>query len=146
MLKQTAEISLKKKALLASCFVAVALQPVISLAQTSLPPDIPTPLARPFAPTTTHQSPMNLVTPKPRPNTPDPVVTSAVSRMENPAAIGGTLKSGLDALSSRDAASAIAFRNGLPRGSLDRQILTWAIATSGLDGVSSTEIAAATEE
>ncbi len=143
MSKKVAAISLKRKALLASCFVAVALQPVISLAQSSLPTDVPTPLARPFAPTTTHQSPMNLVTPKPRPSTPDPVVTSAVSRMENPAAIGGTLKGGLDALSSRDVASAIAFRNGMPRGSLDRQILTWAIATSGLDGVPSTEIAAA---
>ncbi|KAB2664736.1 lytic transglycosylase domain-containing protein [Brucella tritici] len=116
---------------------------MISLAQSSLPTDVPTPLARPFAPTTTHQSPMNLVTPKPRPATPDPVVTSAVSRTENPAAIGGTLKSGLDALSSRDVASAIAFRNGMPHGSLDRQILTWAIATSGLDGVPSTEIATA---
>ncbi|KXO74385.1 lytic transglycosylase domain-containing protein [Brucella anthropi] len=116
---------------------------MISLAQSSLPTDVPTPLARPFAPTTTHQSPMNLVTPKPRPATPDPVVTSAVSRTENPVAIGGTLKSGLDALSSRDVASAIAFRNGMPHGSLDRQILTWAIATSGLDGVPSTEIATA---
>ncbi|WP_176037565.1 lytic transglycosylase domain-containing protein [Brucella tritici] len=116
---------------------------MMSLAQSSLPTDVPTPLARPFAPTTTHQSPMNLVTPKPRPATPDPVVTSAVSRTENPAAIGGTLKSGLDALSSRDVASAIAFRNGMPHGSLDRQILTWAIATSGLDGVPSTEIATA---
>ncbi|MCH4539669.1 lytic transglycosylase domain-containing protein [Ochrobactrum sp. A-1] len=143
MSKKVAAISLKRKALLASGFVAVALQPVISLAQSSLPTDVPTPLARPFAPTTTQQSPMNLVTPKPRPSTPDPVVTSAVSRMENPAAIGGTLKSGLDALSSRDVASAIAFRNGMPRDSLDRQILTWAIATSGLDGVPSTEIAAA---
>ncbi len=143
MSKQVAAISLKRKALLASCFVAVALQPVISLAQSSLPSGVPTPLARPFAPTTTHQSPMNLVTPKPRPATPDPVVTSAVSRMENPAAIGGTLKSGLDALSSRDTASAIAFRNGMPRGSLDRQILTWSIATSGLDGVPSAEIATA---
>ena len=143
MSKQVAAISLKRKALLASCFVAVTLQPMISLAQSSLPTDVPTPLARPFAPTTTHQSPMNLVTPKPRPATPDPVVTSAVSRTENPVAIGGTLKSGLDALSSRDVASAIAFRNGMPHGSLDRQILTWAIATSGLDGVPSTEIATA---
>lgn len=146
MSKHAATISLKKKALLASCFVAVALQPVISFAQSSLPTDIPTPLARPFAPTATHQSPMNLVTPKPRPNTPDPVMTSAVSRMENPAAIGGTLKSGLDALSSRDVASAIAFRNGMPHGSLDRQILTWAIATSGLDSVPSAEIATAVAE
>ncbi len=143
MSKQVAAISLKRKALLASCFVAVALQPMISLAQSSLPTDVPTPIARPFAPTTTHQSPMNLVIPKPRPATPDPVVTSAVSRTENPVAIGGTLKSGLDALSSRDVASAIAFRNGMPHGSLDRQILTWAIATSGLDGVPSTEIATA---
>ena len=143
MSKQVAAISLKRKALLASCFVAVTLQPMISLAQSSLPTDVPTPLARPFAPTTTHQSPMNLVTPKPRPATPDPVVTSAVSRTENPVAIGGTLNSGLDALSSRDVASAIAFRNGMPHGSLDRQILTWAIATSGLDGVPSTEIATA---
>jgi len=143
MSKQVVAISLKRKALLASCFVAVALQPMISLAQSSLPTDVPTPLARPFAPTTIHQSPINLVTPKPRSATPDPVVTSAVSRTENPAAIGGTLKSGLDALSSRDVASAIAFRNGMPHGSLDRQILTWAIATSGLDGVPSTEIATA---
>lgn len=146
MSKQVAAISKKRRALLASCFVAVALQPVVSLAQSSLPSDIPTPLARPFAPTTTHQSPINLVTPTPRPASPDPVVTSAVSRLENPAAIGGTLKSGLDALSSRNAASAIAFRNGMPRGSLDRQILTWAIATSGLDGVPSAEIAAAATE
>jgi soluble lytic murein transglycosylase len=57
MSKQAVAISLKKKALLASCFVAAALQPVISLAQTCCPSDIPTPLARPFAPTTTHQSP-----------------------------------------------------------------------------------------
>ena len=146
MSKQAAAISLKRKALLTSCIVAVALQPMISLAQSSLPTDVPTPLARPFAPSTTHQSPMNLVTPKPRPAAPDPIMTSAVSRMENPAAIGGTLKSGLDALSARDAASAIAFRNAMPHGSLDRQILTWAIATSGLAGVSSTEIAKAASD
>ncbi|MFQ0814854.1 lytic transglycosylase [Brucella anthropi] len=103
--------------LLASCLVAVTLQPMLSLAQ-----------------------------PNPHPARPDPVKTSAISRTENPAAIGGTLKSGLDALSSRDARSAIALRNAMPRGSLDRQILTWAIATSDLNGVSSREIATAETE
>ncbi|EXU83023.1 hypothetical protein AX23_08980 [Brucella melitensis 548] len=74
------------------------------------------------------------------------MATSAVSRTDNPAVIGGTLKNGLDALSAKNVASAIASRNNLPRGSLDRQILTWAIATSGMDGVPSTEIAAAASE
>ena len=143
MLKQVAAISIKRKALLASCFIVAALQPMISLAQDSRPSNIPTPLARPFAPTTSHQSPINLVTPTPRPASPDPVVTSAFSRMGNPAVISSTLKSGLDALSSRDVASAIAFRNEMARGSLDRQVLSWAIATSGLDDVPSSEIAAA---
>lgn len=132
--------------LLAGCFIASAVQPMVSLAQSSLPPEIPTPLARPFAPTATHQSPISLVTPRPRPIAPDPMATSAVSRTDNPAVIGGTLKNGLDALSAKNVASAIASRNNLPRGSLDRQILTWAIATSGMDGVPSTEIAAAASE
>ncbi|TCR04365.1 lytic transglycosylase domain-containing protein [Neorhizobium sp. BT27B] len=56
------------------------------------------------------------------------------------------LKTGLDALSARDAGTAIATRNTLPAGSLDRQILTWAIATSGLNGVPSSEIASAQRE
>lgn len=146
MSKQAAATLPKRITLLASCFVAAALPPVVSLAQSSLQPEVPTPLARPFAPTTTHQSPINLVTPTPRPASPDPIATSAVSRMENPTAIGGALKNGLDSLSSRDAASAIAYRNGMPHGSLDRQILTWAIATSGLDGVPSSEIAAAAKD
>ncbi len=131
--------------LLAGCFIA-AVQPMISLAQSSRPEEVPTPLVRPFAPTTTHQSPMHLVIPKPRPAAPDPLVTSAISRMDNPTAIGGALKNGLDALTAKNIAGAIAFRNGLPRGSLDRQILTWAIATSGIDGVPSTEITAAAAE
>ncbi|MBC8717794.1 lytic transglycosylase domain-containing protein [Ochrobactrum sp. Marseille-Q0166] len=117
-----------------------------SYAQSTLPNDVPTPLARPFAPAAKHESPINLVTPKARPAAPDPLITSSFSRVENPAAISGTLKSGLDALYSRDVVGAIAYRNGMTKGSLDRQILTWAIATSGLDGVSSAEIAAATLE
>lgn len=115
-------------------------------AQSSLPTEIPTPLARPFAPAATHESPLNLVTPKARPATPDPVITSSFSRVENPAAISGTLKTGLDALYSRDVVGAIAYRNGMTKGSLDRQILTWSIATSGINGVPSSEIAAAAAE
>ena len=138
---------MKGKALLASCLIAAATQqPEHSFAQTPLPADKPTPLARPFAPAAAHQSPMNLVIPTPRPAAPDPVITSSFSRIENPAAIGGALKDGLDALYSRDSISAIAFRNAMPRGSLDRQILTWAIAMSGIDGVPSSEIAAAAGE
>ncbi|MFD1197596.1 lytic transglycosylase domain-containing protein [Brucella gallinifaecis] len=115
-------------------------------AQSSLPADIPTPLARPFAPAMAHESPINLVTPKARPAAPDPVITSSFSRVENPAAISGTLKSGLDTLYSRDVAGAIAYRNGMAKGSLDRQILTWSIATSGMNGVASAEITAAISE
>ena len=56
------------------------------------------------------------------------------------------LKAGLDALSNRDAAAALAARRKLPAGSLDRHILTWAIAVSGQRGVPSVEIAAAQRE
>lgn len=115
-------------------------------AQSSLPTEVPTPLARPFAPTKASETPINLVTPKARPATPDPLITSSFSRIENPAAISGTLKSGLDALYSRDVVGAIAYRNGMTKGSLDRQILTWSIATSGISGVPSAEIAAAASE
>lgn len=148
MSKEVVAINIRRKALLAGCLIAVAVQPSASFAQSSLPTQVPTPLVRPFAPAAAPSpaSPMNLVTPTPRPTPPDPVITSSFSRVENPAAIGGTLKSGLDALYSKDVASAVAFRNGMPRGSLDRQILTWAIATSGVEGVTSSEIAAATAE
>ncbi|WP_445304350.1 transglycosylase SLT domain-containing protein [Neorhizobium sp. SOG26] len=56
------------------------------------------------------------------------------------------LKAALDAISSGDVRSAIATRNGLAEGSLDRQILTWAIASSGAFGVTSDEIEKAQRE
>lgn len=147
MTKRAAAITNARKALLAGGLLSAVLQPAVSFGQQpALPSDVPAPLARPFAPNVVPQSPINLVTPTPRPSTTDPVVTSAVGPMENPAAVGGTLKSGLDALYRRDIAGAIAYRNGLPRGSLDRQILSWAIATSGIDGVPSREISASSTE
>lgn len=56
------------------------------------------------------------------------------------------LKAGLDALSDRDAKRALSVRDSLPSGSLDRHILTWAIATAGLSGIPSAEIIAAESE
>ncbi|WP_455272196.1 lytic transglycosylase domain-containing protein [Rhizobium herbae] len=56
------------------------------------------------------------------------------------------LKSGLDALSSKDAAKAILARNTMAEGTLDRHILSWAIAFSGQKDVPSYEIAAAQQE
>lgn len=150
MKRDAALIMTRHKALLGISLFALALQPASSLAQSSLPADTPVPLARPFAPdaaaNSPQNSPMNLVTPRPRPATPDPVITSSFSRVENPAALGGVLKSGLDALYAGDVANALAYRNGLPRGAVDRQILTWAIVTSGQSGVTSAEIARASAE
>jgi soluble lytic murein transglycosylase len=68
--------------------------------------------------------------------------TGAIPRGERLAAVNPQLKAGLDALSDRDGAEAIAIRNRMP-DSLDRQMLTWSIAMSGLRDVPAVEIAAA---
>lgn len=56
------------------------------------------------------------------------------------------LKDGLDALSAGNAEMARAARNALPDKSLDRRILTWAIALSGREDLSSSELAAAADD
>ncbi|NRP71174.1 Soluble lytic murein transglycosylase [Ensifer psoraleae] len=71
-------------------------------------------------------------------------VTAAISAAVAP--IGADLKTGLDALSNREPAKAIAVRDGMPSGTLERHILTWAIAVSGQKGVPSYEIAEAQRE
>jgi len=73
-------------------------------------------------------------------------ITSAIPRADSMQPVSADLRDGLDALSNRDAASAIAARDRLPEGSLDRHILTWAIAVSGQRGVPSWEIANAQRE
>lgn len=73
-------------------------------------------------------------------------ITGAVPALSRIAPQTGSLKTGLDALSSRDARTAIAVRNGMKDGTLDRHILTWAIAVSGQNGVPSREIANAQRE
>lgn len=68
--------------------------------------------------------------------------TGAIPRGERLAAASPALKSGLDALSDKNGTQAIAIRNRMPDG-LERHMLTWSIAMSGLRDVPATEIAAA---
>ena len=75
----------------------------------------------------------------------DAIVTNGIPRTVNSIATG-SLKSGLDALYSKQASNAIAIRNNMPKNSLDRHILTWAIGVSGVPGVPSSEIFNAAQE
>ena len=77
---------------------------------------------------------------------PDPMSTASIPRGPAVAPVSGDLKAGLDALSNKNPMQALAIRNGLSEGTLDRHILTWAIATSGQPGIPSGEIAAAARE
>ncbi|CAN7222689.1 lytic transglycosylase domain-containing protein [Rhizobium rhizogenes] len=77
---------------------------------------------------------------------PDPLSTGAIPRGTAVAPLNSDLKVGLDALSNKNPMQALAIRNGMGQGTLDRHILTWAIATSGQAGVPSGEIAAAARE
>ncbi|MEX3008140.1 lytic transglycosylase domain-containing protein [Hoeflea sp. TYP-13] len=72
--------------------------------------------------------------------------TSSIQRGDNPAVAPGQLKKGLDALTDDEIARARQIRDSMPAGSLDRHVLTWAIAVSGARGVPSSEIAAAANE
>ncbi|WP_337181756.1 transglycosylase SLT domain-containing protein [Shinella sp.] len=74
------------------------------------------------------------------------VITNAIPRAEPAQPASADLRAGLDALSNRDPISAITARDRLPADSLDRHILTWAIAVSGQQGVPSWEIAQAQRE
>ena len=91
--------------------------------------------------------------PADRPGTAQPVVmpgpsseiTGAIPRLSMQAPVT-ELKAGLDALSNKNPVRAIAVRDSMSSVSLDRHILTWAIATSGQRGVPSSEIASAARE
>ncbi|MEP3439274.1 MAG: lytic transglycosylase domain-containing protein, partial [Hoeflea sp.] len=56
------------------------------------------------------------------------------------------LKAGLELLGNGDTGKARKIRDAMPRNTLDHDILTWAIALSGLEGVPSAEIANAASE
>lgn len=62
------------------------------------------------------------------------------------APMGGNLENGLKALGDKDAMKALAIGAAMPAGSLDRKILIWSIALSGLQAIPSGEIAAAAGE
>ena len=140
--------------LLAGCSLMLCLPTATVIAQPLPSADVPTPFSRPvptpFAPSATRESPINLVTPQPRPSQrpslQDQVITSSVPRAANPAVVSGTLKAALDALENKNAARTIAMKNNMARGSIDRQILSWVIATSNAEGITSAEIAAAAAE
>lgn len=70
--------------------------------------------------------------------------TNAIATVAGP--LSSDLKAGLDALSNKQPAAAIAVRDAMAEGTLDRHILTWAIAVSGQRGVPSFEIADAQRE
>lgn len=76
---------------------------------------------------------------------PSSEVTGAIPRTSRVGAANPLLKSGLDALSNKKGADALAIRDRMPEG-LDRHMLTWSIAMSGLPGIPSAEIAAAQNE
>ncbi len=101
--------------------------------------NVPTPLLRPFAPTAMRNMPAPMMRP-------DPTTTATIPRAQAPAAMSGSLKTALDALSSKDARRALAIRNGMSANDLDRHILTWALALSGADGLSSADYVAAAAE
>ncbi|WP_176084005.1 lytic transglycosylase domain-containing protein [Martelella sp. HB161492] len=73
-------------------------------------------------------------------------VTGAISPGLTTPASTSLLKQGMDALSDGDGAKAIQIRNRISPASLDHQILSWAIATSGDNDIPSSEIAAAQQE
>ncbi|MGF6253215.1 soluble lytic murein transglycosylase [Ensifer sp. LBL] len=70
--------------------------------------------------------------------------TNAIATVAGP--LSSDLKAGLDALSNKQPTAAIAVRDAMAEGTLDRHILTWAIAVSGQRGVPSFEIADAQRE
>ncbi|MDE1159245.1 MAG: lytic transglycosylase domain-containing protein [Neorhizobium sp.] len=111
-------------------------------------PDVPTPMRGPSSGSIPLPTPAPMMSAPNRPATVTPAamtvpdITGSIPRV-NPMSEATGLKTGLDALSDRDAATAMAVRDSMARGSLDRQIMTWAIATSGLKDVPSGEIAAA---
>ncbi|WP_307233268.1 lytic transglycosylase domain-containing protein [Pararhizobium capsulatum] len=73
-------------------------------------------------------------------------ITSSIAAATSNIPVNSSLKDGLDALSNKNAARAIEVRNTMPNGTLDRHILSWAIALSNQKGVPSHEIAAAQQE
>ncbi|KRB50236.1 lytic transglycosylase [Rhizobium sp. Root708] len=82
----------------------------------------------------------------PQTSVPESLITGAIPRGPTVAPVASDLKTGLDALSARNPMQAIAVRDSMRSGTLDRHILTWAIAVSAQKGIPSVEIATAAQE
>lgn len=82
----------------------------------------------------------------PETSIPEAITTGAIPRNPAVAPVNSDLKTGLDALSDKDPQLALSIRDSMRDDTLDRHILTWAIAVSGLKGVPSYEIASAAQE
>ncbi len=82
----------------------------------------------------------------PQTRAPESIITGAIPRGPAVAPVASDLKTGLDALSARNPLQAIAIRDSMKSGTLDRHILTWAIAVSAQKGIPSVEIATAAQE
>ena len=121
---------MRTRAILLAALGSVALG-MGSAAYEPAPQSLPVPTSRPAG-----AAPQQLAM-----TTPSPETTGAIPRAPGAGTSIALLKSGLDALKRDDAAKAIAVRNSLPRGSVDRKAMTWAIATSGARGIPSYEIA-----
>ena len=119
-----------KTTLLKASVFGLGLAVLSASAFAEAPPSVPVPAMKPLGFAPTKALPPSFET------------TGAIPRGERLAAVNPQLKAGLDALSNRDGAQAIAIRNRMPEN-LDRHMLTWSIAMSGLRDVPATEIAAA---
>ncbi|PDS29890.1 lytic transglycosylase domain-containing protein [Rhizobium phaseoli] len=82
----------------------------------------------------------------PETSIPEALTTGAIPRNPAAAPLASDLKTGLDALTAKNPQQALSIRDSMREGTLDRHILTWAIAVSGLKGVPSYEIASAAQE
>ncbi len=117
--------------------LTLALLPGLALANPVLPSNPPIPGQRPYQAAATGVDSAF---------TTGSVVAQSAAAMATDLVVSGDiskLKAGLDALQSGNISRARVTRDNLPSNSLDRQILSWAIATSGADGVPSGEIAQA---
>lgn len=94
--------------------------------------------------------PANVTPPsaKPRPVVADQLATGSISRISAPgnAATLKSLTNGLEALRQDRHSEALTIRDAMPAASLDRAVLTWALAYFGGDELPSREIAAAARQ
>ncbi len=119
-------------------FLALAALAGQSVAEVALPQTMPIPLERPY---TRNVVPAAAV---PQAFTTGSVASHSAAAMTNLVSGGdiSRLRGALDSLAGGNVARALTTRNALPANSLDRAILTWAIAMQG-DNVPSGEIAEA---